>query len=185
MVVVIVIVIMIAVALSRTPAAGQEAAPEKCFEEAGNVEGGRRGTEDDHRKCLLLACFQVASSLERAQESPKRGQERPKRAPREAKRGPKRGQESPRRAQKAPREPQESPREPLENPREPRRTQEAMLAHFGRILTLFWSPFTDICIFWVIFGDSLLEHFLVIFWQTFGLILGTILGPDRPKKGPR
>jgi hypothetical protein len=30
-----------------------------------------------------------------------------------------------------------------------------------------------------------LDHFLSTFWTTFGAILGTILGPDRPKKGPR
>ena len=50
---------------------GQAAAPQNLFRRSGKRRRGakkRTETEVDHRKCLLLACFLVAFSPERAQE---------------------------------------------------------------------------------------------------------------------
>ena len=51
--------------------------------------------------------------------------------------------------------------------------------NFGAIL----GPKTGI--FGVMFGSIFVDQILSTFWTTFGAILGVILGPDRPKKGPR
>ena len=56
------------------------------------------------------------------------------------------------------------------------------LLYFSLFRSPFWDPkFVQVLYFFGHFFDNL----LVTVWATLGLILGSILGPDRPKKGAR
>ena len=57
-----------------------------------------------------------------------------------------------------------------------------MYAVFDNLRVHFGAQNLD---YFVNFGVIFVDYYLVTFLSAFGLILEPILGPDRPKKGPR